>query len=296
MASSPLLISLDEYSSWSTSFEKLILTVIPRLKIPIFDGYVHPTFNAVSMSFSRMNAEEKVCYELEKKAFALLSTAISKEIFKNFKKIRKSKDLWIAIANVCNIDNEEKKTEKNDVKDQIDELIDEVRRLKEVNVGLRNEINELKMKSELREMRTDDDKYVSVVTESPSTVVDQEGFCAKGESKSKSKPIECQKSKVKTKKKRKQRKRSRKSTNKTQSTENVDIIDLFSRAFNDYRRSQKTDGSLVHHSRFPCQYLKRNHFRNYSDHILRNPKNFHAYVRSFQQTRDSRSYSPGFRE
>ena len=265
MANPPVLTSLNDYSSWITYFEKFILVVNPRLKIPIFDGYVHPTFNGVSMSVSRMNVEEKVCYELEKKAFGLLSTSISKEIFQNFKKIRKSKDLWIAIANLCEGCNEQNMSEKTVMKDQIDELkaeilrlsriCDEFELLKEENVKLKKEIDEFKKKSELREMRTDDVEDVSVVTESLSTDVDKDGFCTKVKSKSKSKPDECQKSTVQTKKKRKQRRRSKKSKNKTQSTEKVDIMDLLTRAFNDYKRSQKTDGSLVHHSRFPFQYL-----------------------------------------
>ena len=213
---------------------------------------------------------------LKRRLFGLLSTAISKEIFQNFKKIRKSKDLWIAIANLCEGCNEQKKTEKNDLKDQIDELNveilrlsrirDEIDLLKEENVRLKKEVNEFKMKSELRELQTDDDKDVSVVTESPSTVADKDGFCVKEESKSKSKPVECQKSKVKTKKKkRNQRRRSRKSKNKKSLIEKVDIMNLLTKAFNDHIRvgviqSQRVNRPQVFHSRHSFQIFEKKTF------------------------------------
>ena len=73
-------------------------------------------------------------------------------------------------------------------------------------------------------------------------------------------------------------------------------MDLLTRAFYDYRMSQRVDGSHGYHSRLPFQSQKRNHFRNFSDQRRRNLKNFHSYARFFQQTRDSQSYSPGYRE
>ncbi|KAD4586133.1 hypothetical protein E3N88_23734 [Mikania micrantha] len=154
----PVLFSLNNFSSWSIQFEAFLELVDRNLKIPISDGYFQPKLNGVYKNPSRLNKEEKECYDREKK-------------------IKNSKDLWIAIANLYT----------NDLKYHIDELKAEIMRLnkrcdkfdllKEENVRLKKEIEDLKNKSKLQEKRTDKDLVD----------ISKEVF------KSISKPVECQK-------------------------------------------------------------------------------------------------------
>ncbi|KAD3640411.1 hypothetical protein E3N88_29634 [Mikania micrantha] len=84
MTKPPKLVSLNEYSSWSARFESFLSIVNPSLTIPLIEGYEQPQLNGVYKNVSRLTKDEKKLYDLDKKAYALLTMALPKEIFQYF--------------------------------------------------------------------------------------------------------------------------------------------------------------------------------------------------------------------
>ena len=101
MTKLPRLTTLSEYSSWSSRFESFLSIVNPSLMIPIEEGYEQPMLNGLPKRVSRLTEDEKKAYDLEKKAYALLTMALPKEIHLSFKTHKQSKLLWDALAKRC---------------------------------------------------------------------------------------------------------------------------------------------------------------------------------------------------
>ena len=94
----PKLMTMDEYPHWKTRFEIHINGVDTNLWMMIESGYSRPmTTEGTQISIARLSEQQRKDYDAEKKAYAILSQAISKEIFHQFRQFTSSKSLWDAL-------------------------------------------------------------------------------------------------------------------------------------------------------------------------------------------------------
>ncbi|KAD5508164.1 hypothetical protein E3N88_15867 [Mikania micrantha] len=120
MTKPPNLVSLSEYSSWSALVESFLYIVNPSLMIPLIEGYEQPQLNGVYKNVSRLTKDEKKLYDLEKKAYVLLTMALPKEIFQFFKSHKRSKALWDALAKRCEGSDQLKRSKRTLLKKQLE--------------------------------------------------------------------------------------------------------------------------------------------------------------------------------
>ena len=76
--------------------------------------------NALPKSVSRLTEDEKKAYDLEKKAYALLTMALPKEIHLSFKTHKQSKLLWDALAKRCKGSDQLKRSKRTLLKKQFE--------------------------------------------------------------------------------------------------------------------------------------------------------------------------------
>lgn len=122
MTKPPRLISLSEYSSWSSRFESFLSTVNLSLMIPISEGYTQPLSNGLPNNVSRLMEDERKAYDLEKKVYALLLMALPKEIHQSFKTHKQSKLLWDALTKRCEGSDQLKQSKRTLLKKQLEVL------------------------------------------------------------------------------------------------------------------------------------------------------------------------------
>ena len=95
----PRLMSLDDYSHWKHRFETHINGIDTNLWLKIEEGYTRPLHEVTGypIEVSRLNEAQRKDYDLEKKAYAILSQSIPKDIIHHFHQCTTSSMLWYAL-------------------------------------------------------------------------------------------------------------------------------------------------------------------------------------------------------
>ncbi|KAI3786627.1 hypothetical protein L1987_40450 [Smallanthus sonchifolius] len=89
---------MDEYHHWKNRFEIHINGVDTNLWMMIENGYQKVlSEDGTPVLVSLLSEQQRKDYDLEKKAYAILSQAISREIFHQFRQFTSSKSLWVAL-------------------------------------------------------------------------------------------------------------------------------------------------------------------------------------------------------
>ena len=83
----PKLMSMDDYPQWKSRFEIYINGVDTNLWLRIEVGYIRPMGDAGEpVLVTRMSDEQRSQFNAEKKAYALISQALSADLFHQFQK------------------------------------------------------------------------------------------------------------------------------------------------------------------------------------------------------------------
>ncbi|KAI3732689.1 hypothetical protein L1987_63896 [Smallanthus sonchifolius] len=94
----PKLMTMDEYHHWKNRFEIHINGVDTNLWMMIENGYQKVlSEDGTPVLASLLSEQQRKDYDLEKKAYAILSQAMSREIFHQFRQFISSKSLWDAL-------------------------------------------------------------------------------------------------------------------------------------------------------------------------------------------------------
>ncbi|KAI3686897.1 hypothetical protein L1987_80586 [Smallanthus sonchifolius] len=94
----PKLMTMDEYHHWKNRFEIHINGVDTNLWMMIENGYQKVlSEDGTPVLASLLSEQQRKDYDLEKKAYAILSQAMSREIFHQFRLFTSSKSLWDAL-------------------------------------------------------------------------------------------------------------------------------------------------------------------------------------------------------
>ncbi|KAI3724984.1 hypothetical protein L1987_64754 [Smallanthus sonchifolius] len=94
----PKLMTMDEYHHWKNRFEIHINGVDTNLWMMLKNGYQKVlSEDGTPVLPSLLSEQQRKGYDLEKKAYAILSQAISREIFHQFRQFTSSKSLWDAL-------------------------------------------------------------------------------------------------------------------------------------------------------------------------------------------------------
>ncbi|KAI3801964.1 hypothetical protein L1987_30084 [Smallanthus sonchifolius] len=94
----PKLMTMDEYHHWKNRFEIHINGVDTNLWMMIENGYQKVlSEDGTPVLASLLSEQQRKDYDLEKKAYAILSQAISREIFHQFRQFTSSKSRWVAL-------------------------------------------------------------------------------------------------------------------------------------------------------------------------------------------------------
>ncbi|KAI3797813.1 hypothetical protein L1987_33076 [Smallanthus sonchifolius] len=94
----PKLLTMDEYHHWKNRFEIHINGVDTNLWMMLENGYQKVlSVDGTPVLPSLLSEQQRKDYDLEKKAYAILSQAISREIFHQFRQFTSSKSLWDAL-------------------------------------------------------------------------------------------------------------------------------------------------------------------------------------------------------
>ena len=103
MTKPPRLSSLADYASWKDRFEAFLSVINPAMNDFLIIEYVAPIAEGciTRKSVFRMTDEEKREFDIERKTYALLTMALSKDIFRSFQQHKTSKSLWEALAKRC---------------------------------------------------------------------------------------------------------------------------------------------------------------------------------------------------
>ncbi|KAI3815509.1 hypothetical protein L1987_15180 [Smallanthus sonchifolius] len=94
----PKLMTMDEYHHWKNRFEIHINGVDTNLWMMIENGYQKVlSEDGTPVLASLLSEQQRKDYDLEKKEYAILSQAISREIFHQFRQFTSSKSPWVAL-------------------------------------------------------------------------------------------------------------------------------------------------------------------------------------------------------
>ena len=95
MTKPPRLSSLADYASWKDRFEAFLSVINPAMNDFLIIEYVAPIAEGciTRKSVFRMTEEEKREFDIERKTYALLTMALSKDIFRSFQQHKTSKSL-----------------------------------------------------------------------------------------------------------------------------------------------------------------------------------------------------------
>ena len=102
--SAPKLTKLHDYPEWQGRFLAHLNLNDPSLVIPLIEGYERPYqegFIGVrgrEVPVSRLQGEVRTAYDREAKAYATLTTALTTDILHQFEQYRTTKQLWDALA------------------------------------------------------------------------------------------------------------------------------------------------------------------------------------------------------